>query len=321
VFKNSRQFIRRFAWCIVQYPLLCLVTAEIILWFVRYPVVGPLPDNFPGAIEADPVRGWRHKPGVYDFTDENQRMFRQTIWSDNTRATRESDQHEGQELLFLGCSFVQGFGLNDSETFNWLLQTMVPNLSIKNLGTGGYGTLHSLLFEQEYLAAHHEPAPRAVIYGFADFHIYRNIKNPLQQRYSLRPGSFPYCETPSKCSMWSGEPASFLLSHSRFAALWHNAFGAFSLYSQRDLAEEIARNEVVKMKEVAEQYGATFLVAPVSLSDDHWIGEFNKMGVKVVMCERPELHEPIFRMADGHPNALWNRQFAECLNKKLRLER
>ncbi|HKY07184.1 MAG TPA: hypothetical protein VJQ55_03040, partial [Candidatus Binatia bacterium] len=79
-----------------------------------------------------------------------------------------------RDIIFLGCSFTHGWGLNDQETFAWKVQAALPNWKVHNFGVNGYGTCQSYmllnrLFERERW---HNPV---VIYGYIGEHEDRNV--------------------------------------------------------------------------------------------------------------------------------------------------
>ncbi len=60
---------------------------------------------------------------------------------------RRTSSHEvrGPALLAAGCSFTFGHGLNDQDTWPWLLQEHLPEVHVMNAGCMGYGTDQALL--------------------------------------------------------------------------------------------------------------------------------------------------------------------------------
>jgi hypothetical protein len=127
--------------------------------------------------EPDPQLGFRPLPGRLDFVFGNGDRWTLTNLDDRTRVTRPiaagGPRSSGGVWLF-GCSFVQGWGLNDDETAAWKLQQALPSYDVVNFGVGGYGTLQSLL--QFRRALGERPLPAAVLLGYADFHDERNTR-------------------------------------------------------------------------------------------------------------------------------------------------
>lgn len=79
----------------------------------------------------------------------------------------------GLQLIAAGCSFTFGHGLNDSDTWPWLLQERLPEYHVVNAGGMGYGTDQALMAAERDVLR--DPAvARAVVFGFGDFQIERN---------------------------------------------------------------------------------------------------------------------------------------------------
>ena len=79
------------------------------------------------------------------------------------------------EVLVVGCSFTQGFGVADEDTFSYLLNQRYRHLMFHNFGTGGYGTYQSLLRIEQNLSRPNTDDIPLVIYGFIDLHLQRNV--------------------------------------------------------------------------------------------------------------------------------------------------
>lgn len=154
------------------------------------PVVAPVIRVEPGGRyqEPDPELGFRPLPGRLDVAFGNGDRWTITNRDDRTRITRPYDAaleaSDGGIWLF-GCSFVQGWGLNDDQTAAWKLQQRLPRHEVVNFGVGGYGTLQSLLQYRRALAGRGTPA--AVLLAYADFHDERNTRS-----HAWRDANVPY---------------------------------------------------------------------------------------------------------------------------------
>lgn len=74
------------------------------------------------------------------------------------------------ELWISGCSYTWGLGLNDEETYPWLVQKALPDWTVRNLAGNGYGSVQGLL--QLEHAAH---PPRMAVFVYNGFHPPRNV--------------------------------------------------------------------------------------------------------------------------------------------------
>ncbi|RPH48092.1 MAG: hypothetical protein EHM85_18130 [Desulfobacteraceae bacterium] len=120
----------------------------------------------------DPILGWRNNPGVHPAHEGPREQM--TILPDGSRATGTPADADGPIVIVIGCSFVEGYGVRDDETFGWILQQRFPRARIMNFGTPGYGTYQSLQLLREVVDQRHIH-PDLVIYGFVPFHSERNV--------------------------------------------------------------------------------------------------------------------------------------------------
>jgi len=74
----------------------------------------------------------------------------------------------------VGCSFTQGMGVVDEDTFSYLLNAHYPYLMFRNFGTGGYGTYQSFTsrLRKIFVNLMRNNIP-LVVYGFIDLHMQR----------------------------------------------------------------------------------------------------------------------------------------------------
>ena len=111
-----------------------------------------------------------------DGTDRNH-PTKTTNWSGGRRATSDHEPPQVSvsqgRVLFFGDSYIQGYGLSDSETLPWIFQKRHPELNVSNFGSGLYGTYQSYLSMKKSV---HEPA--SVYYLFNSFHEDRNAAAP-----------------------------------------------------------------------------------------------------------------------------------------------
>ena len=96
-------------------------------------------------------------------------------------------------VVAAGCSFSFGHGLNDEDTWPWLLQEQLPQYQVLNAAVMGYGTDQALLAAERQIRQH--PA-QAVVLGFGAFQIERN-RAPQGWLVSIYPFSKPLFDVPS----------------------------------------------------------------------------------------------------------------------------
>jgi len=79
-----------------------------------------------------------------------------------------------EEILILGDSWSQAYGVKDNESYAWKLQEFFPEAFIKNFGTGGHGVLQSWMMLERFYELTRTKLPRLVIFGFTPFMNARN---------------------------------------------------------------------------------------------------------------------------------------------------
>lgn len=137
-------------------------------WFLKNDWFGPAQI---GIYEVDSTYGWQHKPSSkghhfepYGFSVDY------SIDENGNRATPGG--YDRPKLLFLGCSFTFGHGVEDGEDYPAVLAANFPNYKIVNGATNGWGTVQAWLRLQEELEQ--DTSIRAVVYGFIGHHRHRN---------------------------------------------------------------------------------------------------------------------------------------------------
>jgi hypothetical protein len=176
--KSRRKTV--FKW-ILLYPVvfvLCLELALQILGWGTYYI-----DDY--SIRTEPENAFigHHKLGIalntgaYSITLNDSIQFTATHLPGNHRLIPASELAENPDLLLLGCSFTYGYGVNDDETFAALLQQGFPEVSMRNSGVIGYGTVQSLMQLKEMVK---KGSVKTVLLNFSSFHL---MRNGLSQTY------------------------------------------------------------------------------------------------------------------------------------------
>jgi hypothetical protein len=160
--------------------ILFFLAGEIVLRVRGLTPFSPSPENFMvepgGRFYAQHGRlGYTLIPGHFRVTLPDGYSFEATHDRDTHRLTRPPgvDGFDGrrQGVWIFGCSFTHGWGLNDAETYPWLLQEKLPRHEVVNFGVEGYGTIQGLIQFQEALR---DRSPEVAIIAYASFHDERN---------------------------------------------------------------------------------------------------------------------------------------------------
>jgi hypothetical protein len=307
-------------------------------WLLRRAGWGPFRalkfgSNEPTMHEPEPELGWWMKPGEYVMPAAlpGAPSTRWTILPDHSRATRAQPVEGGTRLALVGCSYTQGWAVSDTDTFAWKLQERFPQLDIGNYGTGGYGTLQSLLM-LERLFDRPNP-PRLVIYGLIELHELRNVADPdwqMSQSLFARRGEIelPYCTIESDGSLRRHPPEGFphwplreqLATVAQLEFRYNRWRGAGRSAQARQVTEQL----LLEMQRLCERHGAVLLVALLDFNHEeakaHYTRFLRDHGVDAVDCTSPVTRDLVVPL-DGHPNGRMHTRYADCVSDALRTRR
>jgi hypothetical protein len=137
----------------------------------------------------DPVLGYVANVGTFKHTFKRRQQTKQkwelfpvkvTINSDGSRWTGKTDNAVGPNIFVFGGSLVFGYGVNDEQTFSYLLQAAKPDSNVHLFALGGYGLSQAYLrFKQ--LKDRISPEDTIII-GYDDSFDVRNVAAPSQTR-------------------------------------------------------------------------------------------------------------------------------------------
>jgi hypothetical protein len=303
-----------------------LGAAELALRLAGRAPWHPLPPrpNEPVMFEPDPELGWRSRPGRLDVpaSEAGAPPVRLTNLPDGSRTTGPGPEAPAPRLALLGCSFVQGWGVSDEETFAFALQRRWPELRVANFGTGGYGTLQSLLLLERLLAG--PDPPRAVVYGLVFLHEDRNVATAdwlysLALTASRGNGRTPFASLSAGGELRLHPPAAYPLwpLHERLAvvAFAQDLAARASARRRSGQARAVTQRLVLELAAASRRRGAAFAVALLWM-DDAARAEYSEFlrrsritGLDCVRDLPLERRVP----GDGHPNAEQHALWAACV--------
>ena len=152
---------------------------------VEYRITGePKPQ-----VEPDPELGYKPLPGKYQFIFSRRARDSSkwehlptnvTVRHDGTRWTGECEPSSSTNVYIFGDSHVNGFGVNDEQTFAFLLQQARKDMCVKLFAVGGYGMTQSYI--QFHKLLDQIKRKDIVILGYADSFDVRNVVAPSQLR-------------------------------------------------------------------------------------------------------------------------------------------
>lgn len=180
---NDMRVVARHFWKGVIISALTLVCMELATRLIE---ATPSTDYQSPMYEDDNLLGYRLKarnhlqvskkiddtPVYQAFYSTDEQGRRVTPGQDRKHATRA--------MLFFGCSFTFGEGVQDNQTLPFYTSQLVPNHRIYNYGVPGYGSQHMLekLQSAEFPQEIEEKEEAVLVYTFLDSHIARIIGRP-----------------------------------------------------------------------------------------------------------------------------------------------
>jgi hypothetical protein len=312
---------------ICTYTLIVLVLTESGLRFLGFkPRKASNPRHTPAASMPDDKLGWINRPGTYLSTEAGEVPM--TFLADHSRRswTASSKTEQRAEVLVVGCSFTQGFGVTDEETFSYLLNARYPRLMFHNFGTGGYGTYQSLLRIRQNLTHIDGANIPLVIYGFIDIHMQRNVAVANWVR-SLSSTRDQYIVPPhvrlgkGGLEYYGSETISFwpLEDHSALIALLANV--VLELRLRRHGPQFGATTALIKqMNQFVLAQHKRFLIVLLNRPPQGLVPFLESERIDYVNCDNPAFDKipSKFRLGgNGHPNAPQNALWASCIGKSI----
>ncbi len=275
-----------------------------------------------------PVLGWIHQVGTFELFGA-----RATFWADTSRATAPEPHREARRpIVLVGDSMTEGYGVDDDASFAWRLQAKLPDRSVKNLGTAGYGTHQSLLMMEALFAREPPleaaPAPDLVVYGFVDHHLARNVALPMWTR-SLEthaagffgPIRVPYALLDEAGSLRRLPPEPWpwlpLTKRSALVAAGVDRWVAWRTRDRKAQMLPVTLALLEEMDRLARRHGAGFRVAFL-FGTRQLASELGAVlrarGLSFVDCgpSRPR-HPKYLDRKTLHPTVLQHALYAECL--------
>jgi hypothetical protein len=312
--------------------LISLCLAELTTRFAGFEPWRYSPKDLgePTMHEFDPILGWKNKPGHYSYpayrgVGPNVQV---TFLNDGSRATSGNHIHASstKSVVFVGCSFTEGWAVSDYETYPWKLQEKFPAAKFYNYGTAGYGTYQSLLMLERVLPRIKSPA--AVIYGFIVNQEPRNIAPAewlwLLSIYSHRAHTYlPYVTVDLNGKLIRHAPEKYVTfpfrEQSALVTLSEEWYMRFKTRGRMEQGHQATENLILEMQKLANSYGAPLIVVLLngSVRQRYFYRTFFDInGIMNIDCSVPsttDLKVP----GEGHPNGRQHSLWAKCISDHL----
>ena len=320
--------------------IIALLFAEVLLRIVGIKPWEYIIINEGKIFKPDPTLGWRAKTGSYIIPPNNQlsKQFQISFEKDGQRKTGKNNGSVDGEILVIGGSFAQGWGVNDENTFSSKLQKKHTNFKVYNFGQGGYGSIQSLLLLEEQIPK--MKSPKLVIYGFIEHHEYRNTAREQWLRtlakYSRRGAvKTPYGYIGKNNKLIIHPPIGYinlpLREVSSLVTLFEKAYmkqrtkKGFPRDSQRKKQQKLVTEKtVLQMKEISNKFDADFILVILDWNNrytkDDYESFFKKNEIKFVNCAIPLIDEMVL-FGDYHPSEKAHTYYNECLNDYIKKQK
>jgi hypothetical protein len=278
----------------------------------------------PTSYMPDAKLGWVNHPGTYlsseagnasmIFLDDHSRRS----WIESTKSAQRG------EVLVVGCSFTEGYGVADADTFSYLLNQRYSHYMFRNFGTGGYGTYQSLLRIEQNLSRPNTDYIPLVIYGFIDLHLQRNVAVANWVR-SLAGRRTQYIVPPhvrlgkTGLEYYGPDSISFWPFESRSAlvALLANAYLELRLRNHgSQLPATTALIEQMNSLVLAKR--KRFLIVLLNRPPKGLVPFLENKEINYVNCDNPafdKIPSKYHLGGFGHPNAAQNALWAACIGR------
>ncbi len=315
--------------------ILALIIIEI---FLRIFVIKPwknLKIGDPMINKVHPILGWKARKGTYSFSPMHKtgNNFSLSIKKNGDRENGNKNNTVKNEILLVGGSFTQGWGVNDNETFSFKLQKKYKDYNIHNFGQAGYGSIQSYLLLKERLAK--AKSPKLIIYGIIQHHEYRNIAHEgwlrMMSQYSSR-GSVntPYGSLGKENELSIHSPIGYIafpfrekLSIITLIEKFYNKFDSKKrVYKKLETGKKIkqqvivTKKTIIRMKEISEKNNSNFIVVNLdwagSFKINNYKNFFKSNNIKFLNCAVP-IDKKFAIPGDYHVNKEAHTFYKDCL--------
>lgn len=253
-----------------------------------------------------------------------------TLTDRNRRVMPPANVDPSADLLLFGCSFTFGFGLNDEETWPWLLaKDLGPSWRVENYAYSGFGAQQMLLYlEQKMIDPPTAPIRQAVFLAIPQ-HIIRNsgLFDFNSVSYELKDNGDVVRGQDTKDSPLR----VFLRVHKLFNGsqlareLAHKALALFEKRMQPEQTRTYLAIIEKSAKILREQYGAKLCVL-LWPNLEYIAPNLESLGISVILArkllkdweEKGEFAYQIVPIHEIHPNRRAARELADGLAEYFR---
>jgi len=220
-------------------------------------------------------------------------------------------------VMFFGDSYVQGYGLTDSDTLPWIVQKKHPELNVSNYGAGNFGTYQSWLAMRKWV---HQPA--TVYHLVNGFHEERNAAAPSWLRIFVHPPEgcfYPYAELSGDALVErrsSGNVVWPIARRIRLAAMINEYRDMLEARARMKDKRRVTEKVLLEMNELVERNGGKFVAILFDMTPEErpsYRAFVESHHIAFLDCDRPEMKDRSLRQPDGHPLGRLNELLGEWI--------
>ena len=266
--------------------------------------------------EEDPVLGFVPAAGKQQV-HFGRLTFQMTHDASHHRITGSSEpgQTPKKTVWILGDSVTEGWGVNDNETYAWLLQRdLGEDYAVTNFAAAAYGTAHSYLQLEEALSK--QKAPDVIILAYGSYHDERNTLARKFRKVLREVGvsfRYPFVRKKGDHFQWRMEAPVYrpfpFMNRSAFVHWLERTYNQIELNWFH--SSEISEILILRIADLAERHDSEFLVAGMNVNARPMLQKLEEKGLDVIDIAVPPRYRPL--PEDTHPNAAEHRLYAEKL--------
>ena len=169
----------------VRNLIVFIIAAEVVLRLLGFhphqPNVYKIDSEPSFALSPHHQLGFALNPGTFSITINDGLTYTCTHTADSQRITSHIGYSDSLPKLHIyGCSLTYGMGVDDRQTYPYLLQQELPSYKVQNYAVPGYGTIQCLLQLQQNIR--NGNIPEIVVLNYTMHHDARNCLSPVQRQ-------------------------------------------------------------------------------------------------------------------------------------------
>ncbi|MBQ7567422.1 hypothetical protein IJT17_01295 [bacterium] len=272
-----------------------------------------------------------HVPRRGIYNNEEVTSIRELVWPNNQRASRPLPwrKKDRYRIALYGCSYTYGYGVEDQDSYPWVLNQAFPGILFDNYGVPDYGTWLSYLTMRDNFSK--KRRYDLSIYAFIYDHIFRNgamlyqgdiISNEILEFPGYKPG---YLQNPPHLRRvdWEGE-TSWAVVH-RLHKICVHAYLKQQVrlrwlpYDQQDDYGKVFRELNLAMRDLARANGSDFAVLAIGPQSaylaKHYLSDTHINVIYALSSPDTSLYN---ELPGTHPNKKGQKEIADSIADYLR---